>query len=223
MAEEDHRWMIETGRLSDFKLICRGEVINVHKIILAGHSPLFETIFNDDFQQNKDGVMVLEDVEPELMRHLLDYFYKGTTEWNVPQADLELNVRLWILACRLQARTVMFTVERRIMTALESYESKVRVLVFIDKVFANSICSMSALGYIAGEAAWALFLDKKRPKAANSVSLASRKYQRLANMMLWWSSQYTNFTQDRGMVQVVSTGQVREAILTGKLTPTSST
>ncbi|KAK1499657.1 hypothetical protein CTAM01_06851 [Colletotrichum tamarilloi] len=223
MAEEDHRWMIETDRLSDFKLICRGEVINVHKILLAGHSRRFETIFNDDFQQNKDGVMVLEDVEPELMRHLLDYFYKGTTEWNVPKADLELNVRLCILACRLLARTVMFTVEKRIMTALESYESKVRVLVLIDKAFTNPICSMSALGYIAGEAAWALFLDKKRPKAANSVSLASRKYQRLANMMLWWSSQYTNFTQDRGIVQVVSTGQVREAILTGKLTPTSRT
>ncbi|KAK1533793.1 hypothetical protein CPAR01_10501 [Colletotrichum paranaense] len=223
MAEEDHRWMIETGRLSDFKLICRGEVINVHKIILAGHSRRFETIFNDDFQQNKDGVLVLEDVEPELMRHLLDYFYQGTIEWNVPEADLKLNVRLWILACRLRVRTVMLTVEKRIMTALESYESKVRVLVFIDKVFTNPVCSVSALGYTAGEAAWALFLDKERPEAANYVSLASSKYKRLANMMLWWSSQYTSFTQNRGIVQVASTGQVREAILTGKLTPTSRT
>ncbi|EXF85580.1 BTB/POZ domain-containing protein [Colletotrichum fioriniae PJ7] len=208
MAEQDHRWMIETGRLSDFTIICQGEEIHVHKTMLVGHSKGFETFFNDDLQ-NKDNVMVFEDDEPELMRHLLDYFYKGTTEWNVPQADLKLHVRLWVLARRLGARTVMFTVEKRMMTALESYESKIRVLGFIDTVFTDPICSMSALGYIAGEAALALFLDKQRPEAAYNVILVADKYQTLATMMLWWSYRYTSFTEDHGITAVISTGQVR--------------
>ncbi|KXH62186.1 BTB/POZ domain-containing protein [Colletotrichum salicis] len=123
MAEENHRWMIEAGRLSDFKLICQGKEIHAHKTMLASHSKYFETLFNSGFKvENRDGVVVFEDVESELMRHLLDYFYKGTTEWNVPLSDLVLHVQLWILADRLEARTVMFTVGKRIMNALRSYK-----------------------------------------------------------------------------------------------------
>ncbi|KAK1701367.1 BTB/POZ protein [Colletotrichum godetiae] len=198
MAEENHRWLIETGRLSDFKLICQGKEIHVHKTMLASHSKYFETLFSSGFKENIDGVVVFEDVESELMRHLLDYFYKGTTEWNAPKADLELHVRLWILADLLEASTVMLTIEKRMMDALSSYQSKPQAIKLIDLVFAHQAWARSAIGYTLSEAAWVLYLDRNRPFPASCVENALCKYHDLAVMTNWWSSQYARFSNKNG-------------------------
>lgn len=46
MAEEDHRWMMQTGKLSDFTIICQDEKIQVHKVVLAMYSKQFEVMFH---------------------------------------------------------------------------------------------------------------------------------------------------------------------------------
>ena len=43
--------MLETGQLSDYKLHCDEEVLDVHKMILAARSPLFVEIMMKDSQQ----------------------------------------------------------------------------------------------------------------------------------------------------------------------------
>ncbi|KAK1655990.1 BTB/POZ protein [Colletotrichum phormii] len=222
MAEENHRWMIETGRLSDFRLICQGKEIHVHKTMLASHSKYFETLFNSGFKENMDGVAFFQDIEPELMRHLLDYFYKGTTEWNAPKADLELHVRLWILADRLEALTVMLTIEKRMMDALSSYQSKPQAIDLIDLVFAHQACARSAMGYIFSEAAWVVYLDTKRPDSATRVARAFGRHHYLANMMVWWSARCI-ISSNKHDKAVLSTRSVlaRDTAIKDHLTKTS--
>ncbi|KXH30607.1 BTB/POZ domain-containing protein [Colletotrichum nymphaeae SA-01] len=220
MAKEDHRWMLETGKLSDFKLICRGKEIHVHKIMLASHSKYFETFFNSSFKvENIYGVIYFEDVEPEVMRHLLDYFYKGTTDWKAHKADLVLHVRLWDLANRLEALKIMLTIEKRMMTALWSYKSKPLAMNLIDLVFTHPRCAGSALGYIVSEAAWILYIDTRRPDAAAWVTSALSRYHNLSNLMVWWSARYAKSSSKHGIpVLSINTVDVRSKLIEGFLT-----
>ncbi|KAK1540149.1 BTB/POZ domain-containing protein [Colletotrichum costaricense] len=194
MAKEDHRWMLETGKLSDFKLICRGKEFHVHKMMLAIYSKYFEKLFNSSFKENIYGVVYFEDVEPE--------------------ADLVLHVRLWDLANRLEALLIMLTIEKRMVTALWSYESKLLAINLIDLVFTHPRCAGSALGYIVSEAAWILYIDARRPDAAAWVTSALSRYHNLSNLMVWWSARYAKSSSKHGIpVLSINTVDMRSKLI----------
>ncbi|OHE96631.1 hypothetical protein CORC01_08088 [Colletotrichum orchidophilum] len=221
MAEEDHRWMLVTGMCSDFKIICEDEEMLVHKAVLAMHSEYFRALFNNDFEENKNGFVDFQDIDPGLMLDLLDYFYKGTTEWDVPKVDTALHIRLWILANRLEARTVMLTIEKRMMAELKTFSGKIRVAHadILGLVFTNLACAKSALGYIIGEAAYVLLLDPKRAGSATEVNDACSRHHNLSNMMLFWSSRYAKFTDHDGLALLsAKVGNVRDDLIVEKFT-----
>ena len=69
----------EKKKFADIILrVSDGEEFPAHKIILASRSPVFETMFsNPEFQENKENLICFEDIDSELMKHLLDYIYYG--------------------------------------------------------------------------------------------------------------------------------------------------
>ncbi|KAG7058347.1 BTB/POZ domain-containing protein [Colletotrichum scovillei] len=216
MAEEDHRWMMETGTLSDFTIVCQGEKIRVHKVVLAMYSKYFEAMFHNYYKESKDGVVEFEDVRPDLMRHLLDYFYKGTTEWKVPKSDLLLHVELWILADRFEAKTAMLTIEKRTMAELKPFKNKTRVTGegVLDLVVTHPTCEESAMSCIISEAAYVVLLDPKRQASAGKVKDAISRHHTLAELMAFWSAQYVASSSHQGTISLSAKGEnVRDDVI----------
>lgn len=48
MSQEDHRWLLETGKFSDFIIVCQDSKIKAHKLMLCAHSKYFENIMESD-------------------------------------------------------------------------------------------------------------------------------------------------------------------------------
>ncbi|KAK1731480.1 BTB/POZ protein [Colletotrichum acutatum] len=221
MAEEDNRWMMQTGTLSDFTIVCQDEKIPVHKVVLAMHSKYFETMLRSKNKESRDGVVEFEDVRPDLMRHLLDYFYKGTTEWNVPKADLLLHVELWILADRLDAKTAMLTIEKRTMAELKPFKNKTRVTGegILDLVITHPTCETSVMPYIISEAAYVVLLDPKRQVSAGKVKDAISRHHTLAELMAYWSAKYVASSSHQGIISLSAKGEhVRDDVIAKYLT-----
>ncbi|WYZ39110.1 hypothetical protein EsH8_III_001024 [Colletotrichum jinshuiense] len=172
------------------------------------------------------------DDDPKLMKYLLDYFYRGTTEWRVPESSLSLHVDLWILAEQVQAMALMLEIEKRIMKQLNSFHNKKRVAdaAILKTVFSNPACADSAVGYIIGEAAWTVLINRgSQKKDTQTVNAASSKYHSLANIMIQWSLRYNKFTEDSldtstgsgNFFRLAKTEKVREEFITSKLTKPS--
>jgi len=72
--------MFNDNRHTDFKIHCRGEKdkgIDVHKIILAARSPVFAAMFEPHTDEAKNGHVIFDDIELDVMREMLFYMYSG--------------------------------------------------------------------------------------------------------------------------------------------------
>ncbi|KAF6836774.1 BTB/POZ domain-containing protein [Colletotrichum musicola] len=210
---ETYRWLLETGKFSDFVIDCQGRRTAVHKIILCAHSQYFVSLFDsglegelqrflgereasladDQVQEAEKGEVVFSDVDPEAMKHLLDYFYRGTAEWAAPLDDISLHADVWILAERLQATGAMLEVETRLLSHLEIMPKKQLVAdkKLLTNVFSHPAIAQSAVGRIVSEAAWYVSARPyKYPEPAKTVRAAALESVGLANAMLDWSSDY---------------------------------
>ncbi|GKT62266.1 BTB/POZ domain-containing protein [Colletotrichum tofieldiae] len=145
------RWLLETGKLSDFTIICKRAEIRVHKVVLYAHSGYFAALLDSNMkvtapfekilwivdwrqearpptdyhpQEAREGVVTFNDIDPELMKHLVDTFYSGSQDFGFAPSDLRSNINVWILADRLQARQVMRKIESRLRDHFKLYENK---------------------------------------------------------------------------------------------------
>ena len=67
--------MLETGQLSDYKLQCGEEVIDVHKMILAARSPFFVEIMMKNPQQ-----CVITNIDMETLKLLVKFMYTSMVD-----------------------------------------------------------------------------------------------------------------------------------------------
>ena len=63
---------------SDFKIICHNHVFHVHQWILKQKSEYFSALLRNDFLENKNKELKIEDFEPRIVEMLLRYLYNGT-------------------------------------------------------------------------------------------------------------------------------------------------
>ncbi|EFQ26778.1 BTB/POZ domain-containing protein [Colletotrichum graminicola M1.001] len=178
--------LLETGKFSDFTIICQSTKIRVHKVILGSHSGYFAALFR---RKMKEAVVTFDDVDPGVMKHLIRFFYSNDQELGFESSDLKTNVGVWILADRLQARRAMKEVEISLMGYLSKYEHKKAASheSLIDMVFSHPACAESAVGLIFADAMWAVFAKSDCAKAALA---RLSKYTELMQIMLIWSHSY---------------------------------
>ncbi|KAF4811924.1 BTB/POZ domain-containing protein [Colletotrichum siamense] len=194
MAIDNHRWLLETGEFTDFRIICAddGMEFNVHRLMLSIHSAYFARLFKSGFQETISGVSSFTDVNSQAMGQLLDFFYRGNTPWKGPD-DLVMLADMWILADRLQATSAMMEIEHRVKIKLISFHSKwiVADWKLLEMVFYHKACAESSIGYTIGEAASIVLVNRsKDPEKTDLVERQARENILLANMMLFWSSRY---------------------------------
>jgi len=63
---------------SDFKVVCQDTVFHVHQWVLQEKSEYFAAILRNDFLENQNKELKIEDFEPEIIEMLLRYLYNGT-------------------------------------------------------------------------------------------------------------------------------------------------
>ena len=66
---------------SDFKVVCQDTVFHVHQWVLQEKSEYFAAILRNDFLENQNKELKIEDFEPKIIEMLLKYLYKGTIFW----------------------------------------------------------------------------------------------------------------------------------------------
>jgi len=67
--------LLQTGEMSDYKLICENMVTHVHKVILAAKSPVFRKLITKE-----PSSMVVRNMDSLTMRMLLHFIYTGSVE-----------------------------------------------------------------------------------------------------------------------------------------------
>ncbi|TDZ38338.1 Kelch-like protein 30 [Colletotrichum spinosum] len=150
-----HRWALQSGKCSDYTIKCQGTEFTTHKTLLMLHCQYFAALFNSNFEETINGCSEFDDVDPNIMANLLDYIYRGNTEWKVREDNLTTMARIWILADRLLADDVKAAVEERMDVDLGTDQgpNKVADTVLLDLVFNHSTCADSFVADLIAEAA----------------------------------------------------------------------
>lgn len=67
--------MLETGSFSDFKILVNDDTINVHKMVLAARSPVFDRMLNIDMKEKNENSLRLDDLSIDVVKRFVGYIY----------------------------------------------------------------------------------------------------------------------------------------------------
>lgn len=65
------------GKLCDITLIAQDHKFSAHRIVLAASIPYFNAMFLHDLLESKQDVIVLNNVDPVALEHVINYSYNG--------------------------------------------------------------------------------------------------------------------------------------------------
>ncbi|KAJ5737406.1 uncharacterized protein N7483_002531, partial [Penicillium malachiteum] len=68
---------LETGKYSDLTLSCQGEEFTVHSMVLCNQSGFFEKALSGQFQESQSRVINLPEDDPDIVKKMLDFCYRG--------------------------------------------------------------------------------------------------------------------------------------------------
>ena len=96
---------------SDFKVVCQDTVFHVHQWVLQEKSEYFAAILRNDFLENQNKELKIEDFEPKIIEMLLRYLYNGTislsrTKFEIRTEELR---KLMIIADKYDFRELFKT------------------------------------------------------------------------------------------------------------------
>ncbi len=77
---EDMRNLWENKTLSDVTFKCKEKSIEAHTVIITARSPVMAAMFQHDFKENKEKVVEVTDIKPNVFEQLLLYIYTGDAE-----------------------------------------------------------------------------------------------------------------------------------------------
>ena len=80
--------LLEDKFMADVVFIVGAEEFPAHVAFLAATSPVFLAMFQHDFQESRNRIVYVEDVNPQTFRNLLEYIYTGSVSQVVDYEDL---------------------------------------------------------------------------------------------------------------------------------------
>merc|ERR1719239_962763 len=103
--------MLETGQLSDYKLQCEDEVLDVHKMILAARSPFFVEIMMKNPEQ-----CVITNIDMETLKLLVKFMYTSLVD--ISNINPALIIKLLSAAESYQVEMVKEVLEGALMEGI---------------------------------------------------------------------------------------------------------
>lgn len=101
------------GWMTDVTLVCEGETIKAHKIILSASSHIFRKLFRDN--QNQNSVIILQETKYSDLKAVIDFMYKG--EVSISLRNLQSFLKT---AETLQIRELAGLEDNEIITSTET-------------------------------------------------------------------------------------------------------
>ncbi|XP_052588161.1 speckle-type POZ protein-like [Peromyscus californicus insignis] len=80
----------ENSRFTDCCLVVSGQEFQAHKAILAAHSPVFRAMFQHDMKESKSSRVEIHDLEPQVIKTMMDFIYTGKAPDLESMADVLL-------------------------------------------------------------------------------------------------------------------------------------
>ncbi|KAK2030270.1 POZ domain-containing protein [Colletotrichum zoysiae] len=160
-------WVREGGKFSDFTIVCKGTEIPVHRVVLYGQSGFFKALLDSNMKEAREGVVAFDDVDADVMCHLVDFFYSDKKDFEFEPSDLETGVRVWILADRLQTGQAVRTVESRLLRYLNDREQRKAAVDrgVLETAFSHPACAKSVIGQVLAEALWLVIAKNGHERA----------------------------------------------------------
>merc|ERR1719186_852329 len=72
--------LLESGEMSDFRIICGQETFQCHKNILFAQSNVLRTMFNNQMRETREDSMTITDLEPSIVKQLIKFIYTGSID-----------------------------------------------------------------------------------------------------------------------------------------------
>lgn len=69
--------LLETGNFSDVTVVCGEERFEVHSVILAARSPVFQAMWSTSMKERASKEVQVIDLEPAAVRRMLRFMYSG--------------------------------------------------------------------------------------------------------------------------------------------------
>ncbi|KAK8145657.1 hypothetical protein G3M48_004178 [Beauveria asiatica] len=66
------------GLFRDLQLLCDGQIIDVHKIIICSYSPVLFAALSGPYQEQDEGVYEIKDSSYPIVLGMVEFMYKGT-------------------------------------------------------------------------------------------------------------------------------------------------
>ena len=67
-------------KTSDIVMVCQGEQIKAHRLILSARSPVFAAMLQSDMSESVNGEIKIDDVDKDVIKEMLRYMYKVEVE-----------------------------------------------------------------------------------------------------------------------------------------------
>ncbi|CZR56335.1 uncharacterized protein PAC_06223 [Phialocephala subalpina] len=91
---------------SDLIIKCKGDVFNAHRSVVCIQTPVFAAMVDGKFLEASTGVIELVDDDPEVVKQVINYLYKGNysdysgsmNEETKKSAALVMNTKVYISA-----------------------------------------------------------------------------------------------------------------------------
>jgi hypothetical protein len=102
-----------TPKLSDVTLVVANERIRAHRAVLYAASPVFSDMFQGKAEVATDRTeLVIKNVEPEVLRQLLEFIYGGSVE---PTRLALWPAKLWLAAVQFEIPLLKMVAHRQMI------------------------------------------------------------------------------------------------------------
>jgi speckle-type POZ protein len=158
--------------LSDVVIEVQQEKFEVHKAILAAHSPVFLTMFHSDLTEKQTNTLKIEGIEPAVFKEVLRFIYTDQVE----KLD-ELAVELMAVADRYMLELLKSKCEAHLAGKI-TVENCVDLLMLADlhsavglKTFVLDFFRLRA-SEVAQTASWQQLMQSANPLLFRDISVA---------------------------------------------------
>ena len=111
---------------SDVVLLCQGEEIRAHNLILSARSPVFRAMLQSQMLESTRREIRIEDVDKDVLKEMLSYIYKIEVDVNFTKFK-----KLLVLADKYQIEDLVRYCEEQIIESL-NYDNALEVGIFAE-------------------------------------------------------------------------------------------
>ncbi|XP_055350643.1 uncharacterized protein LOC129597201 [Paramacrobiotus metropolitanus] len=106
---QDMKQLLDSRMLTDFKLVCGGKDIAVHRAIVAAQSPVFAAMFQNDMEEKNTGQCEINDISPDVLEAMIQFAYtRSPLEANDMLTDLWMAAEKYdMVDLRAECETMM--------------------------------------------------------------------------------------------------------------------